>query len=614
MVDGSLLATDIVATTVYLVTPPLLWMALFFLAWGDEAKARESGFGRRTFWLLLPGALFGMVSNLVFFAWTRDFLAINIGGGLLPLVLSVLLVARVLGDRARLLTVFLIAFAVESYFGLAAVFLLPDGPVLELTVGGFAVASCAVMWALVRTRRDPTERGTFRNATLLLGLSSVALVPTFASTATVPGLGIVSEFPWYLLPPVLVGVLAVLSAGPLFGISRRASLGLAYAASTFGVLIGADLLREPPLYGSTLARLYAIGGAGTGDLLYLSGLIALASGLVVLRLIGPGSAPPPIVPTWVGGQDPTLGPGALLRRSLIAAVEGQLAPSVRDANAAVEGAIGQAHQVLAGERGTAPGAASAFPGAPAWLEADRTNLAALALSPVLHPADATRAWMTARWIVRSVRAASRRAYGSFLLRAAAFLLDLTLLTVPAAFLWYYVVSTTSGSLLDLLGSVPVNAALFAYTSLGLVYFVLTEAATARTFGKWVLGLRVRVREPGPPGPRAVLLRNLPKLAPLTVIGIFSILAIILEVHAVTASVSLPGGIAVTVDAVLPVIADLAIALAILAGLSALVIHYTPERQRFGDVLADTWVVRARSTSAGAAPPASSAPSGAARSG
>ncbi|MCI4354001.1 MAG: hypothetical protein L3K06_01375, partial [Thermoplasmata archaeon] len=160
MVDGLLLTTDIVETAVYLVTPPLLWMGLFVLAWGDERTSRESGFGRRTFWLLLPGALLGSFTNLLFFHWSGDFLGINVGGGLIPLVLSVLLLVRIFGDRARFLALFLIAFAVESYLLLVAVLLLPDGPALDLLVGALGLGCFAALWPLGGLLRPGEERTT----------------------------------------------------------------------------------------------------------------------------------------------------------------------------------------------------------------------------------------------------------------------------------------------------------------------------------------------------------------------------------------------------------------------------------------------------------------------
>ena len=593
MVDAFQLTSDIIENSVYLATPPLLWMVLFLCAWGDEAAARESGFGRRTFWLLLPGALLGEFANLPFFAWSHDVLAINLGGGLIPLVLSVFLLARVLGNRSLLLTVFLAAFAIQSYLSLAAVFLVSNALFLDGLLVAIAVGAVIVLWVLGETRSEPATRRTFGHASFLLALTSIALVPTFVTTITVPGLGIESAFPWYLLPPVAVGILSVLLAGPLFGVTRRASLGIGYATATFGVLVGADLLRQPPLYSGSSAGLYAIGGAGTSDLLYLSGLLALGAALVVLTLLGPGHAPAttalPRAPASTGG--PT--PGGLLRRALVEAVEGRVSESVRDSHAAVEGALDQAYTLAAS---CAVGAIARDPwaglGVPTWVEADRTNLAALARSPKLDPLDATRAWMTARWIVLFARSSSRPFFGSFAARAAAFLLDLVLLTAPAVVVWYCLVATTSGTVASLLGSIPINAALFGYTSLGLLYFAFAEMGEGATFGKWVLGLRVRARGLAPPGPRAALLRSLPKLATLTLVGVLGIFVVILVQRGSTIPVALPGGLDLAVNAGYPIVGLLLIGLAILGGISGLAMHFTPERQRVGDLLADTWVVRA----------------------
>ena len=107
--------------------------------------------------------------------------------------------------------------------------------------------------------------------------------------------------------------------------------------------------------------------------------------------------------------------------------------------------------------------------------------------------------MTARWIVRLARTSSRRYFASFGHRGAAYLIDLLLVTVPAALAWYYIVAATSGSITDLIGSEAVNAALFGYTALALLYFVLAEGFYGATVGKWLLGLRVRARGLGPPG-------------------------------------------------------------------------------------------------------------------
>ncbi len=66
------------------------------------------------------------------------------------------------------------------------------------------------------------------------------------------------------------------------------ALPAAFVAGTFGVLVGADVLRQPPLYPSSSPGLYIIGGAGVFDLVYLSGLLALATAFAAHRLLGRG--------------------------------------------------------------------------------------------------------------------------------------------------------------------------------------------------------------------------------------------------------------------------------------------------------------------------------------
>ncbi|MCI4361177.1 MAG: RDD family protein, partial [Thermoplasmata archaeon] len=278
------------------------------------------------------------------------------------------------------------------------------------------------------------------------------------------------------------------------------------------------------------------------------------------------------------------------------AVDGRTAASIRDADAAVEGALGQAYQLV-----TAQGAnGSAAPPAavlrvPPWVEADRANLAALAAAPNLDPHDATRAWMTARWIVRLARTNSRTYFASFGVRGAAFLIDLLLVTVPAVVAWFYIVATTSGSINDLIGSEAVNAALFGYTALALLYFVLAEGFFGTTLGKRMLGLRVRARDLGAPGPIAVLLRNLPKLGTLTLLGVFGVFVVILIQRGATIAIPISSSLNLAISASYPIVGFLVGGLALLGGISALVMFLTPERQRFGDLLADTFVLAAPSS-------------------
>jgi len=80
----------------------------------------------------------------------------------------------------------------------------------------------------------------------------------------VPGVGIAVPT---LSPPVVAAVTALL-------LSRRSARALAYVAGTLGTLIGADLLNLSRLQGLG-APVASIGGAGTFDGVFLTGILAV---------------------------------------------------------------------------------------------------------------------------------------------------------------------------------------------------------------------------------------------------------------------------------------------------------------------------------------------------
>ncbi|MEW6442529.1 MAG: DUF1614 domain-containing protein [bacterium] len=80
----------------------------------------------------------------------------------------------------------------------------------------------------------------------------------------VPGLGIAEPV---FIPPLISAVVVVL-------VSRRRAAPLAYAAGSLGTLIGADLLNLGKINGLG-APIASIGGAGTFDGIFLSGILTV---------------------------------------------------------------------------------------------------------------------------------------------------------------------------------------------------------------------------------------------------------------------------------------------------------------------------------------------------
>ena len=603
MVDPFQLSNDVVQTTIAVAEGPLLWLFLFLFAWEDPETARSAGFGRRTFWLLLPGALLGSLVNLPFFFWSGDVLAVNFGGGVLPLLVSILVLRKAFAERDRLLAFLLIPFAAASGSQLVAVYLLPDGTALSLVVGGVAFLAPVVVFVAAHLL-EAAGRRTVLEASLVLAFAEAAVFLTFLTTQTVPLLGIVSQFPDYLVAPLVLGALAGAVVPLVTGGEVRAGLAVAFAATTFGVLVGADLLREPPLYAPGSSAIYAIGGAGTSDLLYLSGPLALVAAYAIVRLIQRTEGARPAVAPSAAPETS----GQLLRHALLDAVEGRPGASAKAADGAVSAAFAQSRQLVGLPEAAGPDREMDGLPVPAWITADRQNLSALARRSPSEPYEATRAWMTARWLVQFARGVSLRRFATRRARSIAYLLDLLFLAGPSVIGWYFLAGAVPGTGADLLASVPVNAAVFAFIAYTLVFFVVAETEWGTTPGKWLLGLRVTDRRLGTPGPVAALVRNLPKAVTITVVGYIGVVMAVIANRGTTFPVS-AGGVLETVASLVTLVLLLIPGLGIPGGISVAVIGASPERQRIGDLWAGTWVVRVRPEPALAAWPVATPSSG-----
>jgi len=148
---------------------------------------------------------------------------------------------------------------------LAIVVRFPDA--IPSSIGVLVVAALApvALFVVGRSRGD----GLVERVAGLLAVTDGVLFLTFLFSSANPGVGISEGFPQYLIPPIGAGVVFGLAAPQLWPRQEGLALPAAFLAGTFGVLVGADVLREPPLYPSPSAGLYIIGGAGVLDLVYL---------------------------------------------------------------------------------------------------------------------------------------------------------------------------------------------------------------------------------------------------------------------------------------------------------------------------------------------------------
>jgi len=169
-------------------------------------------------------------------------------------------IAEIPGERV-------VTGAVVDFFGMqyqVPVLLDQPGTVLAVNVGGAAIPTLMSIYLLLRYEL------------WLKGLFAVALVAAFVHwmATPVPGLGIAVPI---FAPVLATAIVAVVLA-------RERAAPLAYIAGSLGTLIGADILNLDRI-GGLGAPIASIGGAGTFDGIFLTGIAAV--------LLASFYAPPP---------------------------------------------------------------------------------------------------------------------------------------------------------------------------------------------------------------------------------------------------------------------------------------------------------------------------------
>ena len=137
---------------------------------------------------------------------------------------------------------------------------------LAINVGGALIPILISLYLLIES-----VLMTASLLTALLALAGVALVSAVAhlTSRVVPGLGIVTPV---FIPPLSALLCGLAFSIPL-GAGGMAAPVIAYTSGTLGVLIGADLLNLDRIRDMG-APMVSIGGAGTFDGIFLAGVIA----------------------------------------------------------------------------------------------------------------------------------------------------------------------------------------------------------------------------------------------------------------------------------------------------------------------------------------------------
>jgi uncharacterized membrane protein len=128
-----------------------------------------------------------------------------------------------------------------------------DASIVAINIGGALIPVLVSLYLFGRSRR----RGRMLIAT------AIVTVVMYRLAMIVPGVGIAVPM---LIPPLVATGVALL-------VSFREAPSVAYVAGSLGALIGADLLNLPRIV-EMGAPIVAIGGAGTFDGVFLTGILA----------------------------------------------------------------------------------------------------------------------------------------------------------------------------------------------------------------------------------------------------------------------------------------------------------------------------------------------------
>lgn len=127
--------------------------------------------------------------------------------------------------------------------------------VVAVNVGGCITPLAFCIYLLVHNPMSPID---------VIGATAIVAAVSHALSRPIPGVGIATPI---FVPPLTAALMALL-------INPEMKAPLAYISGTVGVLVGADLMRLKDIrrLGAPLA---SIGGAGTFDGIFITGIIAV---------------------------------------------------------------------------------------------------------------------------------------------------------------------------------------------------------------------------------------------------------------------------------------------------------------------------------------------------
>jgi uncharacterized membrane protein len=145
--------------------------------------------------------------------------------------------------------------------------------VVGINVGGAIIPLLLSIYLMLKHRLRPVM--------VILGVGIVAAVTFFVTTPD-PEKGIVSVFPYWILPILVASFFSIFIAWK----EKKKAAPFAYTIGTLGVLVGADGFHLLSLlqYESDTMRTAVIGGANVFDMVFITGILAVfLDGLFIIQ-------------------------------------------------------------------------------------------------------------------------------------------------------------------------------------------------------------------------------------------------------------------------------------------------------------------------------------------
>ncbi len=146
--------------------------------------------------------------------------------------------------------------------------------ILGINTGG-AIIPLLISFYLVYKRKISYKQ--------VLIATIIVTIITFFITRVEPTQGVVASFPYWIIPAILACFTSII----IFNKNFAKGAVLSYSSSTFGVIIGADLLHLKELINNSptkLGTMATIGGAVVFDLIFLTGIFAvLLYGIIMFK-------------------------------------------------------------------------------------------------------------------------------------------------------------------------------------------------------------------------------------------------------------------------------------------------------------------------------------------